>query len=403
VHPLSRRSAGLSIAILVVTLVLVSCGRAPTGTQAKASSLATATPFVEATASPSPSSLDSPSPSPAGSASPVQYLPPVAAPYGVQVSLTAGEYDVFLVGTSGKIAASSHAARRTTKVIGDAVSRAEAIDFPYVSTSRSRLYYLDGDSTLRWLSPQSKGIVRSLPGGRTASVVFAVSPDDGRIAVSVVDFAPRSPVVHLSVGLLTGPLTEIFTSASDYVWPVGWHAGKLVVAQGPTLSGDSVGFNPYRARGYWLIDSANGSRLASVGSWDSCWPSGLLTAAGTACYLSTSFGGNSGGYSIADWTGYRYLTPMPASWSAAAAVGPSANSVTVAVCCEFNASSGQFMVSRGSSVLAVPLSGLNTDWACWIDQTHLLSGGIVLDLTSQRPVATGRIGFCAAVLPADLG
>jgi len=330
----------------------------------------------------------------------------LAAAYGVQVSLTAGEYDVFLVGTDGKIAAASHAARRTTKVIGDAVSRAEAIDFPYVTTSRSRLYYLDGDSTLRWLSPHGKGIARSLPGGRTASVVFAVSRDDARIAVSTVDFAPRSPVVHLSVGPLTGPLTEIFSSASDYVWPVGWHAGKLVVAQSPTLSGDGVGFNPYRARGYDVIDAANASRLGSVGSWDSlnsCWPSGLLTAAGTACYLSTSFGGNSGGYSIADWTGYRYLPPMAASWSAAAAVGPSANSVTVAVCCEFNATSGQFLVSRGSSVLAVPLSGLNTDWACWIDQTHLLSGGVVLDLTSQKPTATGQSGFCAAVLPADLG
>jgi hypothetical protein len=333
-------------------------------------------------------------------------LPPAAAAYAVQVALATGGYYVFLVGTDGKIAASSHAARRTTKVIGDAVSRAEAIDFPYVSTSRSRLYYLDGDSTLRWMSPHADGIARTLPGGSTASVVFAVSPDDARIAVSVVDFATRTPLVHLSVGPLTGTLTEIYSSPSDYVWPVGWHAGRLVVAHSSTLSADGVAFNPYWARGYYLINAANASRLAGVGSTeslDACWPSGLLTAAGTACYLSTSFGGHSGGYSIADWTGYRYLPPMAASWSAAAGVGPSANSVTVAVCCEGNAASGQFLVSRGSSVLTVPLSGSNTDWACWIDQTHLLSSGVVLNLTSRQATATSRGGFCAAVLPADLG
>src|ERR1700682_5424976 len=133
-HRQPERSSSVSISILLVTVVLVSCGRAPGGAQAKASPLAaaTATPFVEATASPSPSSQDSPSPSPAVSPSPVPDLPPAAAGYGVQVSLTAGEYDVFLVGTDGKIAAASHAARRTTKVIGDAVSRAEALEFPYV-------------------------------------------------------------------------------------------------------------------------------------------------------------------------------------------------------------------------------------------------------------------------------
>jgi hypothetical protein len=331
----------------------------------------------------------------------------LTAAYGVQVSLTAGEYDVFLIGSDGKIAAGSHAKRRTTKMMGDAVSRAEALDFPYVSTSRSRLYYLDGDSTLRWLSPVGgKGVAGSLPGGSTASVAFAVSPDDARIAVSVIDFAPRSPVMHLSVGPLTGPLTEIYTSASQYLWPIGWHAGKVVLAQNSVQSGFGAGFNPYSARAYYLIEPANGKQPAaaiSLEGLNSCWVSGLLTAAGSACYLSTSFGGSSGGYSIADWTGYRYLPPMAASWSAAAAVGPSPNSVTVAVCCEGNATSGRFLVSRGSSAITVPLSGLNTDWACWIDQTHLLSGGVVVDLTSQQAFPTGQIGFCAAVLPAELG
>lgn len=326
----------------------------------------------------------------------------------------AGEYDVFVIGTDGKVTAGSHAARRTKKVTGDAVSHAEATDLPYVSATQSRVYYLDGDSTLRWLSPSSKGVAMSLPGSRTASAAFAVSPDDARIAVSVIDFAPRTPVVHLSVGPLAGPLTEIFTSASEYLWPVGWHAGKLVAAQGPTVSlGGWEGFNPYSARFYYVIDATNGDRLAAIGGsgMDTCPPTGLLTAAGTACYLSTSFGGRSGGYSISDWTGYRYLPPAAASWSAAASVGQSPNSITVAVCCEANASSGRFLVSRGpGGPLTVPLLGQASDWACWIDKTHLLSGfkgasqeSEVLDLSSEQAVSVGQRGFCAAVLPADLG
>jgi hypothetical protein len=321
---------------------------------------------------------------------------------------------VFLIGTNSKLASGSHVARRSKIVMGDAVSRTEALDLPYVSASRSRLYYLDGDSTLRWLSPSSKGVAMLLPGGPTARAAFAVTPDDARIAVAVVDFAQRTPVVRLSVGPLGGPLTQIYTSASEYFWPVGWHASKLVVAQAPTVTSDTTPINPYGARSYSLMDSTNGARLATFGSWqslDACSPSGLLTAAGTACYLSTSFGGQSGGYSISDWTGYRYLAPVAASWLAAGAVGRSPSSVTVAVCCQANANNGRFLVSRGTDApLTLPISGRADDWACWIDQSHLLSGfkdasqeSEVADLTSQQAVQTGKRGFCAAVLPTDLG
>ena len=397
--------------MLLVTSALVACGQAPKGAL-QALATASPTPFVEATATSSPQEVSSPSP--ASSPGPVVPLPPLTASYGVLVSLSAADYDVFLIGADGKVIDSSHAARRTKIVTGDAVSRAEATELPYVSATRSRVYYLDGDSTLRWLSPSSKGVAMSLPGGPTASAAFAVTPDDARIAVSVVDFAQRTPVVQMSVGPLGGPLTKIYTSTSDYLWPIGWHAGKLVVGQGAIVSqGSWQSFNPYSARSYLVMDSTNAARLASIGGsgLDECPPSGLLTGAGTACYLSTSFGGRSGGYSISDWTGYRYLPPVAASWSAAASVGRSPNSVTVAVCCEANAAYGRFLVSRGTdATLTVPLRGKADDWACWIDQSHLLSGfkdgsleSEVVDLTRQQAIPTGRSGFCAAVLPTDLG
>lgn len=403
-------SKRLSIWMLVMTSALVSCGQAPRVASAQAT--VSPTPFVETTATPTPTETSSPSPN--ESPGPIVPLPPLTASYGVLVSLSTRVYDVSLIGADGRVIAASHASRRTSISTGDAVSRTDALELPYVSATRSRLYYLDGDTTLRWLTPTSTGIAMSLPGGPTARAAFAVTPDDARIAVSIVDFGPRTPVVHLSVGPLGGPLTEIYSSASEYLWPIGWHGGKLVAAQSQSASSNAaMPFNPYGARSYSVIDSNTGARLAAIGGsgLDECPPSGLLTAAGTACYLSTSFGGRSGGYSISDWTGYRYLPPVAASWSAAASVGRSPNSVTVAVCCEANAAYGRFLVSRGTPVpLTVPLLGKADDWACWIDQSHLLSGfkdssqaSEVVDLTSQQAVQTGSRGFCAAVLPTDLG
>jgi hypothetical protein len=411
-------SKRLTAWVLLLAAALVSCGQAPRGAaQARASATPTATPtptptpFLEATATPSPADGSSPSPGALPSETPPTSP---ATSYGVLVSLAASEYYVFLIGTDGKIAATSHAARRTKIVTGDAVSHTEATDLPYVSATRDRVYYLDGDSALRWLSPTSNGVAMSLPGGPKAYAAFAVSPDDARVAVAVIDFAPRPPVVHLSVGPLGGPLTLIYSSASDYRWPVGWRAGKLVAAQNSSPWSDGgVWFNPYHARSYAVMDPANGAGLASVGSWqslDACPPTGLLTAAGTACYLSTSFMGQSGGYSIADWTGYRYLAPVAASWDASGSVSPSPNSVTVAVCCAANAATGSVVVSRGKDALTVPLPGQAIDWPCWIDSTHLLTGftdlsqqSELLDLTSMRATPTGRSGFCAAVFPTDLG
>ncbi len=396
-----------------MTSALVACGQPRTGApQARATVSPTATPFVEATATSTPQ--ETPPPSAPESPGPIVPQPPLTASYGVLVSLSARMYDVSLIGADGRVVAGSHASRRTRISTGDAVSRADALELPYVSATGSRVYYLDGDATVRWLTPTSKGVAMSLPGGPTASAAFAVTPDDARIAVSVIDFGPRTPVVRLSVGPLGGPLTQIYTSGSEYVWPIGWHAGKLVVGQSQTMSSNGAfPFNPYGARSYSVMDPNSASRLVAIGGsgLDECPPSGLLTAAGTACYLSTSFGGRSGGYSIFDWTGYRYLPPLAASWSAAASVGRSPNSVTVAVCCDANATYGRFLVSRGTDTpLTVPLSGKASDWACWIDQSHLLSGftdasqeSEVLDLTSQHATQTGRRGFCAAVLPTDLG
>lgn len=58
-----------------------------------------------------------------------------------------------------------------------------------VSISNSRVYYLDGNADVRSLGPDgSTALATHLPGSASVSVGFAISPDDRRIAVSVIEY-----------------------------------------------------------------------------------------------------------------------------------------------------------------------------------------------------------------------
>lgn len=291
---------------------------------------------------------------------------------------------------------------------------ATAIDLPYISATRSRVYYLDGDTTVRWLDAtgNSQAVAATIPGTSSAHASFAVSPDDSRIAVSVIDYGNQQPSLHLFVGPLGGQLTQIFSSTSDFVWPVGWHAGDLVLAtlNRPPFLQQEVLFNPYSARSFHIADPANANRLATIGNpevFDGCWPSGVLTIAGTACYISSAFGGQSGGYAILNWLGNRYSQPVAASWNATASVAPAPAATTVMVCCEQNSDYGHFLLSGEGGPSVTPLTGTRSEWTCWMDQTRVLSGtaagSAVLDLNSRHITPAGARGFCAGVLPTDLG
>ncbi len=64
------------------------------------------------------------------------------------------------------------------------------LDIPSVSTSNTSAYYLDGDSALMRLRPGgAPEHVRDLSGTATVVSVFAVSPDDRRIAIAVLTYA----------------------------------------------------------------------------------------------------------------------------------------------------------------------------------------------------------------------
>ena len=153
---------------------------------------------------------------------------------------------------------------------------------PLVNVSTSRVYYLNGESELWSLDPNGRtSMVSQLPGGRNAVVGFAVSPDDRRIAVSLIEYTTsfEKPMrVSLSVSDLPGGGHHVDlrgTSGSTAEWPVGWRGENLVLAT--ALGYGSIDVEPTSVR-YRVVDASNGTTIASL----DCAAS-LPATAGVAC------------------------------------------------------------------------------------------------------------------------
>lgn len=82
------------------------------------------------------------------------------------------------------------------------------------------------------------------------------------------------------------PPTAIYESDSNYVWPIAWHLGFLMLAHacGPyeeDIPKVAPGRdNPYSAVSYHLVDPQTANRVVLMGA---CTVSGPLTPAGSAC------------------------------------------------------------------------------------------------------------------------
>lgn len=324
-------------------------------------------------------------------------------------------YDLALVGTDGKVVAKVHAATRAF-IHQQGISAPAAADLPEISASRSRVYYLDGDSDVRYLKPDgSGGHVTQLPGTNSVHAGFAVTPDDRRIAVSLLDYAASPPTLRLYVeDLGGGNHAEIFSSRTAFVWPVGWHGGKLVVAAvgGPPFSPQGIAWNPYSAPEYHVVDPSDATRLATIGSGDSqtgCQPSGLLTAAGTACYHRTATAGGGGYFATLDWNGKLGSLRVPTDTWAIAGIAPGGSSL--AGCCD---PAGTAWIDT----FRTQVHGSSQDWPCFIDDANILFGflypapnqhpqivnarrnmdGMMPD--GMVPIQVAASGFCAGVFPA---
>lgn len=279
---------------------------------------------------------------------------------------------------------------------------------PQFSTSLRRAYFVSGPNELRFLAVDgTTGGAATLPNvkGRTQAV-FAVSPDDTRIALSVFDWSARPMKVTLTVEDLGGSnRVDIFSSTSLHEWPVAWHAGLLVVAVGSVLGG---GPNPYAAVSYHLVDSTNGLRRAALGS-EACPVIGPLVDDGALCNSVCTGGdvhnvppGAQVCVNMIDWSGkqrvvLRYTDPNAiGTW---AALSPDGQALVAR-------EGGESVVRTDGSQLKLPFPDTPVVW--WLDAdsvtlygTHVsaANGAIYRLSTRQLTPVADNLGWVQGVLP----
>jgi len=305
----------------------------------------------------------------------------VIGPLGVLIAnvQATGQYDVALVDGAGGIVAVTRAARRTDIEIGSGQGGgAASMPLPPVSASRTRVYFLDGNSRVRSLAPGGAvAPVTTVPGSVHAHATFAVSPDDRRIAVGVLTYGDTYTTangtrVRIHNGATTtriyvedlrgGHRVELFRSHNAYEWPVAWHNGALVlaVAQLPGTQSDSP--NPYFAYdGYHVVDASSGRRLAALCAGrnnDQIYAYGPLVPPGTLCIRSA----NQVPY-VDNWTGGRRRLPgAPTSYTAVLA--PDGRRFADVD------SRGHIVIEATNGARTV--TGVKASPLGWIDQTRLV-------------------------------
>jgi hypothetical protein len=220
--------------------------------------------------------------------------------------------------------------------------------------------------------------------------MFAVSPDDKRIAVVVVDYSSSGASTRLSVeDVGGGNRVDIFSeTGAKSLWPIGWHGiNNLVLAVVPSCT---QGGGPFCCgiQELHVVDPATAARRFTIGS-SSCPIAGPPVPAGAVCEDATNLGAT-----VFNWTAG---TVRQFRIGGVAMAYLSANGAHVALVDK----SGTFIEDTGKS-----LAGL---FACsWIDDTHLLAGGDsqhqprVAEISSGNQIPVAAQGDCAGRLPGGL-
>ena len=390
--------------LALAVLVTVACGSSPTA------AVVSPTPGSAQGHSAVPTRLggstDAASANP--SPSPVQFEP---IGYAVLLDLfaTPGSYNIALADAAGRVTARATAAQRTS--IND------AIELPYVSVSKSHVYYLDGDRTVRYLNVDgTTGEAATIAGGPNVHATFAVTPDDKRIAVGLLDYSVNPVGLTIYVEDLGGAHHAlIYTSTNHYVWPIAWHAGQLVVAYlGPNAvpfksktqlysNGDLIhypyGQSPYGGINFHVINPATAGREAIISGGGA---SGLLSKAGTAVVQGDAD----------DWSGNWINWNSPhdyGSFSAAGSLSP--NGQMIAACCPTPAYSGNLVIWFHDDVTKVlPVIVTGVDWVGWLDDDHVVTGFYraedgtpsVVHLSSGAVSPIDAHGIVVAIFPSNL-
>ena len=296
------------------------------------------------------------------------------------------------VGASAPVAASS--APRCD-------SGAAAFLPPPVSATKTKVYFRDGDTKIRYLTPTGEvGDVTTVPGGPTVVSSFSVSIDDQRIAVVVLDFSnPPTVSLQLYVEDLVGGghHTVIFTNTVDSykknqfnLWPRGWHAGDLVLAVVMTCV-----FEPVPNPAAWhIVDAGTAMRKVSVGT-DACSPGWWPSPAGLACFDYKSSQTN-----LYDWSGRITATVATNPESRQAVLSPSGAVFSTVAGGGLGDPSPVTSVYKATGGSPATFPGA---MAClWIDETAMLAQGAVIQYPSGVIVSETSTGQCAGRFPGGL-
>jgi hypothetical protein len=223
-----------------------------------------------------------PTAAPTASASATPTAAPVAPGLAVVVRLTpdtgsgwifdGSSWDIDLRRADGSLAATAHAAH------AGGIDPFNALPMSATSTA---VYYLDGATTVRRLAPDgSSGVATTVPAdGGGQRVLFAVSPDDTRIAVAV--FRPTSGgTTHetLTVRSLAGGDERTLADFDSHdagppagadrslERPLGWHGDMLVVSTAPRVQNSPNGLlAPLEPIALYDTTSAGGAQDSPCG------------------------------------------------------------------------------------------------------------------------------------------
>lgn len=329
--------------------------------------------------------------SPASSPAPGSPTPPVVTTaYGVLVGQqTAATYTVSLIASDGKVVTSAQAS--TPAAVTCANAAAAVVPLP-VSTSNTRLYFMDGQGVVRFLSPNGDtGRATTVPIGAARRSMFAVSPDDGRIAVIVDDFNSTGAATRMYVEDLNGGgnHVDLFSESGAYtLWPVGWHGtNNLVVAKVPSCA-QGGGFGCCGPQELHVIDPATATRRFTIGG-TGCVISGPPAPAGASCETTT------GTARVYSWTaGLMRTYPIPGVGMGPIYLSPDGQHLALST----NPSE---TTVESAKTLSMTVCG-------WIDDTHVIAGGDTQEQPRVGDINSGTItpvaaqGDCGGRIPGGL-
>lgn len=294
-------------------------------------------------------------------------------------------YSISLVRSDGGVQASVTANKRS-RPNGFLVQESN------ISASNSRVYFLDGDAKLDWLGPDgATGTVKPFPVDSSSAAIFAVSPDDSKIAVAILTYPlPIRTRIYVEDLYGAGNHVELFSSSSVVEWPVGWHQGRLVIGLGVNAAPQNAweGF-AYTNGGYHVANPANGTRLATI-----C-PNGNTggppSPAGTVCQSNST-------YLVSDWTGATHAVPI-GDQCRAGVLSP--DGLLVA---DFCTNGLVRLVTNNGSVITTPYTATPLGW---IDRLHVVevaqSGQLsILNVQLMGITAINTQGFFAGSVPGSL-